>query len=328
MIKAISVLLLVVVVETFASNTDTNYIGHYPYKGTLYSYIISKNQQLEYQNSEKNYRLNYLPNTWGSFGFGANYDWFDLSLSLASFGKRDESVYGNTTRVDIQSHLYPKHYLIDLFFQSYKSFYSESYYVTNDNQKVYLRPDIELKQLGGSMFRIVKSDKFSPKAAFSASEIQKKSTGTWVFGGKFNIFLLSTDSSFTSTLLDTIFKNDFRFKSFNTLMIGVQGGYLYNLKVKNWIFHFSLITGLANQFQNKELTSQPDKYYAHSTTGFTINVRLAATYSKNRFYFIFAAISDDYKYPLSNQILLSHQFGRIDIMFGYRLFHEKLNGRS
>lgn len=111
-------------------------------------------------------------------------------------------------------------------------------------------------------------------------------------------------------------------------MIGIQGGYLHNFKVKNWILHISIMTGLANQLQNKKLTSQPDRYFAHTTTGVTINLRFAATYSKNRYYFVFAAISDDYKYPLSNQILLSHQFGRIDIMFGYRLFHENKTKRQ
>lgn len=322
MIKAISVLLLLIVVlKTFASNIDTNYIGYYPFKGTLYSYIINKNNRLEYHHIEKNYYLHYLPNSWGSFGFGGSYRWFDLSLGIASFGKKDESIYGKTTKLDIQSHIYLRSYMIDLFLQSYKSFYSESYYITNDSQKVYLRPDIGLTQIGGSLYRILKSDKFSPKAAFSASEIQKRSAGTWVLGGKINIFGLLSDSSFTSTLLDTIFKSDFRFNSFVALMIGLQGGYLHNFKLKNWILHISFMAGLANQMQNKKLSSQPDKNYVHTTTGITINFRFATTYSKNRYYFILAAISDDYKYPLSNQIRLSHQFGRIDIVVGYRLFN-------
>lgn len=117
MTKGISVLLLLTIVQkTYTANIDTNYIAYYPYKSTLYSYIISKNNKLEYQNSEKNYRINYLPNTWGSFGFGYTYKWFDLSLGIASFGKKDESIYGNTTKLDIQSHIYLRNYLIDLFF--------------------------------------------------------------------------------------------------------------------------------------------------------------------------------------------------------------------
>ncbi|MCX7862338.1 MAG: DUF4421 domain-containing protein [Bacteroidales bacterium] len=307
----------------YSTPIDTNFIAFYPYQGTFYSYWINKNNRIEYFNKEKNYRLQYIPNSWGSWGIGATYRWIDLSVGIASYGKKDESLFGKTNKIDIQSHLYPRNYLIDLFFQYYQGFYSESHYITNDSNTVYIRPDVAMAQIGGSLFRVLKPDKFSAKSVFSASEIQKKSAGTWVLGGKFNVFFLGADSSLTSKLLDSIFKSDFRITKFNTLLVGLQGGYLYNWKRKNWILHFGFIFGLATQLQYKEIISMPGKLYPHSTTGGAVNVRLAATYSKNRFFFILAGITDFYQYPLNNYISLEHMFGRVDIIGGYRLFTKK-----
>ena len=302
---------------------DTNYINFYPYEGGVYSYISNKNNQLSYKNTQKNYSLNYFPNTYGYFGLGAYYNWFDLSFNLFSYGKRDENIYGTTNRIDIQSHFYPRKYVIDLFFQFYNSFYSNNYPLTNNDNKAYLRPDIKMFHTGINLFTIKKYDKFSIKSAFSQSEIQKKSVGTFIYGTKLNFFGIETDSSFSSSLLDSIFPEDFRLISFNSLLLGICGGYMHNFVIKSWILHITAIAGLANQFQQKQLTNNIGKYYVHSTTGIILNVRIAASYCKDRYYLIISGINDNCQYSLSNNIKLEHLFGRVDITFGYRLFKKK-----
>jgi len=302
---------------------DTNFIGIYPYDGGIYSYISNKSNDLSYRNTQKNYTLYYYPNTWGYWGIGAYYKWLDLSVNLYSFGKRDESLYGITSRIDLQSHIYLRKYIIDAFFQYYNSFYSNSYYLTNDSNKIYLRPDIKMFHSGINFLRIVKYNKFSVKSAFSQSEIQKKSVGTWIWGAKFNIFGISADSVFSSSILHSIFPKDYRLISFNSTQIGIKGGYMYNYKRKYWTFNITVILGLSNQFQQKVLASNIDKNYVHVTTDVTVNVRLAASYSKNRYYLIISGINDNCQYSLNNFIKLNHIFGRVDIIFGYRLFNKK-----
>lgn len=300
---------------------DTNYINFFPYEGTVYSYLINKNNNLKYTNIERNYSIYYYPNSWGSFGIGGSYKWLDLSLGLLSYGIKDEKIYGKTSRIDIQSHLYPRNYIIDGFFQYYNSFYSNSYIVTKDKNDIYVRSDISMAQAGGNLLRILKPDKFSPKAVFSQSEIQKKSVGTWVVGSKITVFAISSDSAFTPNSLDTIFTKDFKLLSFSSIMAGIQGGYMYNWKKKHWLINISAIFGLGSQFQQKTLASQPNRSYPHATTGIITNIRLAVSYSKNRTYFIFSAITDNCQYPLNNYIRIDHIFGRIDIVYGYRLFN-------
>ncbi len=315
------ILIFMIIHQTLHSQTtDTTYIQPYPFKGTIYSYLTNKNAQISYINAEKKYSLNYYPNTWGSFGIGASYQWIDLSLGLFNYGIRNESEYGKTSRLDLQSHFYIKQYILDAFLQAYQSFYSNSIYVTNENQPVYLRPDITFFHLGTNILRIFKHDKFSIKAAFSPSTEQKKSIGTFVIGGKFNIFSVSSDSVLNSSMTNTIFPSDFQLLSFSSLLIGVQFGYMYNYRYKNWLFHFTFIAGLATQLQQKQISSTPNRYYPHSTTGIIGNGRLSIMYNKERFYLILSAIADNCQYPLNKSIRLEHNFGRADITFGYRTF--------
>ncbi len=310
----------IIICSQNTTNVDTNYIGYYSNKMGIYSYISNKINNLLYTNVEVKYSLSYYPNSWGTFGIGAYYKWIDLSASFSSFGRKDPDIYGYTSRFDVQSHFYLRTYIIGSFLQFYKSFFSNSNIITYENKNVYLRPDISMTHIGGNIFRILKPDKFSPKAVFSQSEIQKKSVGSWVVGTKFTVFAISADSSFSSSLLDNFFLQDYRLLGFSCLLAGIKGGYMYNLKRKYWTFNFSIIFGFGSQFQLKRLVYKPDRTFAHTTTGFIQNVRLAACYSKNKMYFIFAAISDNHHYPLSKFVRIEHTFGRIDLILGYRLY--------
>ena len=248
--------------------------------------------------------------------------WLDLSIGLLSFGKLDENKYGTTNRIDLQSHIYSRKYITDLFLQNYIGFYSTNKEVIPPNEKAFVRNDIGMTQLGLNFLRIVNFKQYSSKAAFSSTEIQKKKAGTWAFGAKFNIFNVNSDSSLLSTKIDTLYQNDFKLKQFTSLLIGVFGGYMQNWLYKKWVFNATILAGLANQLQYKELSSEFGKFYPHSTTGIIINVRLGAGYNNNRSFFYFYIISDNCNYPLSSKYNLKHTFGRVDLCYGYRLFKE------
>jgi hypothetical protein len=306
-----------------AQNVDTNYIAQHPFKGNIYYYITTKNNELSFQNTITKYTLTYSPNSWGSQGVGFSYQWFDISVGLISYGKRDEKLYGKTTRFDFQSHLYLRKYIIDIFIQNYNGFYSTSGIVTPSKTQIYKRNDISMTQIGGNLIYLFNYSRFSTKAAYSQSEIQRKRVGTWALGSKINIIGIDCDSSFTSPLLDSIFKPDYRFNKFTALQVGVLGGYLQNWVYKNWTFSGTFLFGFANQIHFKQLASDVNKTFAHSTTGFINNFRLGVGYSKNSFYFLLSGVTDNCSYPFDNEHKLNHSFGRVDVTLGYRIFKKK-----
>lgn len=314
------VLFIIFIHASLFSQTDTNFIQQQPYNGTIYSYLNNKNNTIEYFNKTANYTLTYNPNSWGSFGIGASYKWVDVSLGLLSFGKLDENKYGTTIRTDFQFHLYPRKYIIDLFLQNYKGFYSINKEVLQPNQKALIRSDIGMNHIGLNFIRIINDKQYSTKAAYSLSEIQKRKAGTWAFGAKFNVFNVYSDSTLLNPSIDSLYQNDYKIKQFTSLLIGFLGGYLQNWVYKNWVFNITLMVGLANQLQYKELSSQLNKFYPHSTTGIILNVRLGAGYNHKRSFFYFYGITDNCNYPLSVNYFIKHSFGRIDFCYGYRLF--------
>lgn len=305
--------------STFAQE-DTSYISKLPYNGTIYSYLNRKINSVDYSNSNTRYTLSYSPNIWGSFGIGGSYKWMDLSVGLFSYGKLDENQYGKTQRIDIQSHIYLRKYITDLFLQNYIGFYSTNKEVIKPNSKAFIRSDIGLTQAGLNFVRIINYNQYSTKAAYSLTEIQKKKAGSWAVGAKFNIFNINSDSSLLSPNIDSLYQNDFKIKQFTSVLMGVFGGYMQNWLYKKWVFNATIMAGLANQLQYKELSSEIGKLYPHSTTGAILNVRFGAGYNNNRSYFYIYAISDNCNYPLSAKYILKHTFGRIDICYGYRLF--------
>lgn len=311
---------LIFINNSLFSQTDTNYIQEQPYKGTIYSYLNSKNNTIIYSSIKNNFSLAYKPNSWGNFGIGGSFKWMDLSVGLFSYGKLNESKYGTTQRIDLQTHIYPRKFIIDLFLQNYIGFYSVNKEVIPPDEKALIKNDLGMNQLGLNFVRIINYKQYSTKAAYSQSEIQKKKAGTWAIGAKFNIFNVNSDSTLLNANIDSLYQSDYKLKQFTSFLIGILGGYMQNWLYKNWVFNATIMAGLANQLQYKELSSQYGKFYPHSTTGLIFNVRLGAGYNKHRSYFYFYIISDNCNYPLSSNYELKHIFGRIDLCYGFRLF--------
>lgn len=313
--------LLLIHASTIAQ-VDTSFVAKLPYKGTIYSYINSKSNSISYASNSSNFALMYAPNSWGSIGIGGSYKWLDLSIGLLSYGKLNENQYGTTHRIDLQSHIYSRKYITDLFLQNYIGFYSTNKEVVATGEKAYIRKDIGMTHIGLNFLRIIDYKHYSTKAAFSSTEIQKKKAGTWAVGAKFNTFNIFSDSSLLSPKIDSLYQHDFKLKQFTSLLIGFMGGYMQNWLYKNWVFNATIMAGLANQLQYKELSYEFGKFYPHSTTGIIINARLGAGYNNDRSFFYFYIISDNCTYPLSGKYNLKHTFGRVDLCYGYRLFKE------
>jgi hypothetical protein len=115
--------------------------------------------------------------------------------------KKDEAK-GKTKGLDLQIHLYPKKWAIDVLFESPKGFYLDQKGIAGAGaNNYYYRGDIKSNLYGVSAYRVPNKEKFSYRAAISQTEWQKKSAGSFLYGG--NVFhgFLQGDSAFIPALL-------------------------------------------------------------------------------------------------------------------------------
>jgi hypothetical protein len=85
---------------------------------------------------------------------------------------------GKTKSLDFQLHQYGRHFLMDLFVQNDKGFYSEDL-TTN---KIELYTDLSVWQVGTEGTYLFNGNKFSAKP-FTQWQRQLKSVGSFVVGG-------------------------------------------------------------------------------------------------------------------------------------------------
>lgn len=205
----------------------------------LHFYGKQKFSEISFIDEKNNKSLIYSPNDQVNIGFGFNYRIFGLGLAFNfKFINNDDLVYGDTKRLDWQMNGYGKKSVIDLTFFYYKSFYLENPQNAlpnwNEGDANYIRPDIIMSSFGMSYIYVFNNKEFSYKAAFISNAIQKKSAGSFLFGGQFNITGLNSDSSLFP--ISSTFNN---FSPINHLYrnsMGFSFGYAHNLILPHYFY--------------------------------------------------------------------------------------------
>ena len=111
----------------------------------------------------------------------------------------------------------------------------------NPNTEYYLRPDLQINQLGTSVQYILNHKKFSYRASFLQNEWQKKSAGTFIFGIEIYGGRAESDSTMIPTIVNTgeAERNITQMRFFE---FGPNAGYAYTLIIKEHFF----LTGSAS----------------------------------------------------------------------------------
>lgn len=230
-------------------NWDTNYIRSFQEDLTTRLYTSVKYTAFRIANKEEMQNLFYLTNRNIILGVGATYSWFTLNIGLSfPFINHDDVLYGNTSYLDLQTHIYLRKYNADLYLQLYKGYYlANSGNVIRDwpqGDTFQLRPDIRTINMGFNFQHFFNYRKYSFKAAFNQTEWQKKTAGSWVLGINFFYSINGSDSAslIPGNLQNPYLFNGIQFNRQDVLNIGINGGYYFTLVVAR---HFFFSVGLA-----------------------------------------------------------------------------------
>ncbi|HSU27573.1 MAG TPA: DUF4421 family protein [Chitinophagaceae bacterium] len=239
------------------ADNDTSYYETFWHHLTTRLYMAQKFTHFSMPSNGSVAELQYVANPKLNLGIGVT--WHNLSANIFyGFGylNNKDTVKGSTKGLDLQIHLFPRKWVIDLYVVMPRGFHlNPKGYATSPN-KYYYRPDVKERIYGFSMVRVPNKAKFSYRAALNNNEWQKKSAGSWLYGAHGYYIIMereNEDSLLVPSQLQGAFPkmngiSEARFWSF-----GPCGGYGYTLVMnKHFYIMLSLVLGLDINIMTEE----------------------------------------------------------------------------
>ncbi len=219
------------------AQVDSTYIAPFSQEFSVGVYSYYRYTVLTHEEAG-GYRETYLPNSPVGIGLSISYKGYSLSGGYGLRFLRDKEL-GKTESMDWQYHYYGRRFVVDGFFQRYKGFYTEE----NNGPPYTLYPDLSMKQYGLNGLYVFNNKKFSYRAAFSQSEQQLKSAGSFQLGAGVFYNQVASDSSFS---IDGRNKLD-------NYQLNLNLGYIYTKLIKKR-YYVSLGASLAINLSTEDLS--------------------------------------------------------------------------
>ena len=300
-----------------------NNIEDYSDKLALFLYAKNKFSQFGIYNKTINKRIEYSPNEQLNIGFGFNYKWLGIGLAFNfSFVNNDNDKYGLTKRLDWQTNVYLKKFVIDFYLQYYKGYYVQNPHEVfpewKEGDDMYIRPDITTATLGFGAMYIFNHKKFSYKSAFLQTAIQKKSAGSFMMGGHLQLQSIQADSSILPE--KSVFEDQPPAVAHRALYFGIITAYAYNFIIKK--HYFASLSLLANlQLGSAKTKLEDGTIYSGFVPVFHLQPRIAIGINRPKWYagvsFVNDVITELYNEE-NKDWALSFASGNFRIFMGYR----------
>jgi len=151
---------------------DTAYLTPHPEKFNLRLYVSRKYTDIVFNGPDRSYKFE--PNSGLNLGVGFTYQTFTLNLAAPLGFMNPNRIDDWPSFLDLQSHIYPKNWIIDLFGQFYRGYRLDEGFLLNSENE-YLREDMRMMLLGVNANYVFNGDRIALSAAYNQSSIQKKS---------------------------------------------------------------------------------------------------------------------------------------------------------
>jgi hypothetical protein len=224
------------------TKNDSSYINDHTRDITFRLYGSQKYTYYDVVDSKLKKEILYRPNNNFNVGIGANYKFLGINLgfSLPDVNK-DNDRFGHTKYLDLQTHIYLRKLVIDLYWQRYKGYFLADQggplgNVLEDKPRL-IRPDLSTRNYGASILYIFNDQRFSYRAAYLQNEYQKKSAGSLLVGAEIFSTRINADSSIIPSNVQSpdFFEGQHFYRS-GILSIAANAGYAYTLVYKKHLF--------------------------------------------------------------------------------------------
>lgn len=216
---------------------DSTYYETFPDKLNIRLYLSQKYVHLNIPSDGNISDLEYKANRKLNLGAGFSYRGITVNLFNGfSFLNTKDEPKGKTTGLGLQIHLFPKKWALDLITELPKGFHIEPKGMAGAGANdYYYRADIKSNLYGISAYRIPNKEKFSYRAAIAQTEWQKRSAGSFLYGGGIFHGTLQGDSALVPALLQNKYpETDVKKLTYTTIGPGV--GYAHTLVIDQHFF--------------------------------------------------------------------------------------------
>lgn len=218
-----------------ADGPDTSY--YKSFRGSLIPrFFFSRNySQLHFKPGGGLPEMHYHANTPLNFGVGIAYRYFSFSLSEGLGFLQSEGRKGHTKSFDLQTHIYRRKWTFDALAQFYQGYYLSSPNLgPAEGRPYYLRPDMRLRMVGVTAYRILNDRRFSYGSGLGQGGLQQRSAGSFLLGGNVFYTAINADSALAPRKVDSAY-SDAGIRKMHLVLVGVGLGYAYTLVYrKHW----------------------------------------------------------------------------------------------
>lgn len=214
------------------SKWDNSYVVEEPEVLVLRTYLSQKYTGLNFPKED----LRYFPNRGVNIGFGLTYKKFTLNAAIPFLflNKKIEREYPRF--FDFQGHIYPRHWVIDFFWQDYKGYRVPGGIEARQN---YIRPDLEVFKAGIHANYMFNGNKISLPAAVHQSAVQKKSAISPLVG--FELYRVQVGAD--SLIFPSQLSPQQNYQSADFLHLGPNAGLIGTLVLGKGFFATGSFTG-------------------------------------------------------------------------------------
>lgn len=254
---------------TSASDIDSLYIRPFKQNFSLRTYFVQNYTSITQDFNIDQYKdFDYRTNRPLSIGLGVSWNNSSISGSYGFPFLRDRQ-RGKTRTLAFQYHYYGRKIVLDFVLQRHKGMYKQH---DDEDTPFEICPDAKVTQYGVSGFYVFNGNRFSYKSAFDLSELQLRSTGSFILGG--GVYKNKIEAESPVVITDKRGRTDSIGNIQKNIQIGVNLGYAYTWIIKRKYFiALSMTVGanLGTESINEVGKRKPDLY-----TSF--NPRLAIGY--------------------------------------------------
>lgn len=232
---------------------DSSYYEMFPDHLTGRVYVSKKFEDINVPSGGSASDIKFVANH--KFNFGVGVTWHNYSISAFYGFNSSSNDRGKTKGLDLQFHLFPHKWAIDLLAIMPKGMYIKPKGVGSSDPNKYYSDELTKERIYGiAAYRVPNKEKFSYRAALVQNEWQKKSAGSLLFGGEaYYVIGPENDSDFIPHSI----QNNYIEKGYHEMRfisIGPGIGYAYTAVMDQHFFIMgSLIANLKVNIATEEV---------------------------------------------------------------------------
>ncbi|RKD92267.1 DUF4421 family protein [Mangrovibacterium diazotrophicum] len=271
---------------------DSNYIDSYYDDVVVRLYTADKGNHVYFSDRANNIGIRYRSNDSFKLGVGVNYKWFGLKVGAdLPFSHSNPDIYGKSSSFGLQSYIIARPFILDVV-----ALRTTGYYLTlhgkNANQfdadasgVYHVNRGLKTSNLGVNFIYVLNSKRFSYKAAFNQTDLQKKSAGSLIWGCGLSSFKIENgEAIIPSEFTEQYFKDWDGLMNFHSYSISGSLGYAYSLVP----FKYAILTASTSAkfgVRYNQLAFTDENDISQTKPGLGGEVRLSGGYHFPWFYF-------------------------------------------